>query len=384
MKSSTKSRVFADGSNSGIHVKESEDHRGIATKIALSDSDVGLLNAYIQKLGIVAEKEGEKVANLPAINGEGYAILSLVKRRAGNKYNYFLNVRVNPTRWLTGQNLYGSSNMVLDLLQVYTFICDKAKLVNLREKVNKLDINVYDMEIAAYTKKGFQSIFFGVVNALYLGTFNVENGKRLVWPANEMGVQCRTKPHLFDKHLRLLISAKDIDVDNFNESEKNIEFGLSIYRKYNELLEKGLLSEFDEAEIDAIKGRARIDLQICNAYFKKNGIKTLWDLQESVHYKYNGSYAKWFKSCFEVAIYRSGINAMLNITKEELIALRTSQPNIGSMQYKWLASFVDVRSNMLTWDNRFKRLLGEKHTIVDAKDWMNGVTRNLKIDYNAF
>ena len=268
-----------DGYKSGLGLKRSElDINEFSTE--LSDCDYTYLQQVFLKLRNVHQTKNTLSVKL-AMSGT-LARLTLNQWK-GKPY---LNVEGNPISFITGQNVVGTTNLVLLITKFYKKLMGAIKRQVPEFKTPKsvvlavrdLDIYVHGLAFAAYTNpleingRDGLKLFLDFLDHCY--SF-----------ANPMYEKTTVKEHLGLRVVRE--GPTSIRFDRF--TRKNRYWSLAIYDKVQQLLDTGQDSAKGWEQSVYLKDRFRVDLTLHSEWFRKNHLLKLRD----IHTKHGNDYHQW-------------------------------------------------------------------------------------------
>lgn len=282
-------RMMLDGSASGVTLNSD------TCDLPLDEIEATALKRAMRRLlkKKIAYIEGRDYKARKNDNEE-YPLVVALRRHKNNEDEWFLNVDGNTAGHYQGSNVYGNSNvgwqirgMFEDCLLWLQRTAEVQLPDSIMEKIRAGEINLYMMELAAYTKKTAADIS-SVINKwqyMYKNSSWKEDGKHVFLP-KILGVKSYDTE---DYETSFSVATLFIERNVVNGKQKIIRrtlAGIRLYDKLEQLGEEGI--EIDDKTKKDIEGRLRVDLWLTRMWMRKARINTLQQMEEYVKRNHAG------------------------------------------------------------------------------------------------
>lgn len=282
-------RMMLDGSASGVTLNS--DTCDLPLDVMEASALMKAMKRLIKKN--CAYIEGHDYKAIKNKN-QDYPLVIALRRHKINANEWFLNVDGNTAGHYQGSNVYGNSNVGWQIRGMFEDCLrwvEKESEIDLpnsiMEKIQKGKINLYMLEMAAYTKKTDADIT-SVINKwqfMYKNSSWKEDGKHVFLP-RILGVKSYdTEDYETSFSVATLFLERNV-VNGKHKIIRRTLAGIRLYDKLEQLEEEGV--ELDERIKKDIEGRLRVDLWLTRTWMNRAKIKTLAELENYVKGNYSG------------------------------------------------------------------------------------------------
>lgn len=322
------------------------------------------LHKIVKKLGVKFNEAKKEYFVIKPSKKTDSALHIALRQHNNNESSWYLNISGNPLMHWSGQNVFGAARADLQIKTTFRrcleWLEKQSNMLvgqSLYDKIGIGSINIHGIEFAVYTRKitGDIDHLISAWQYMYRAS-NWKQGNKHLSLDKLLSMSSRIDEEEYGSSLAIATMIQD------GSNRKRLA-SLRIYKKLEEIATHGVLNDSVVAESGVlkeevaadIKDRLRIDLDLSLIWMKRNGVKTIKDLEDYVGTNHAGDWKDFIQKELQKIVKHCALTYMWtfpNIFDESLVE---------SIPKQWFKGIVDA----------------------EVKEWARKYKINPSIDYRA-